>query len=136
MNKQFVTIRKPEAVETSHNRDAADRGKSKRRSTIFSLVVAFMLLLTYVSLAQAQLRTFMSAKGNNKAALLPTAKVRESIDGSCSYKPFAELPANGFGLARPDCKNCPEILERCESNGWQPTAVCNACASGDCDIVR
>lgn len=32
----------------------------------------------------------------------------------------------------PACGNCDGILERCESNGWKPRAVCNACATGNC----
>jgi hypothetical protein len=34
--------------------------------------------------------------------------------------------------AIPACRNCDAILDRCESNGWRPRAVCNACASGNC----
>lgn len=34
--------------------------------------------------------------------------------------------------AIPFCGNCDYILDRCSRNGWRPTAVCNACVSGDC----
>lgn len=96
------------------------------------MVMALMLVLTCAFLAQAQLRTFMSAKGSNNAALLPTSKATESVAGPNSYKPSAELTASGVGLAIPACKNCPYILENCENNGWKPKAVCDACARGYC----
>ena len=44
----------------------------------------------------------------------------------------AQSPANSVIPARPACANCPDILDNCYSNGWQPRAVCNACATGWC----
>jgi len=32
----------------------------------------------------------------------------------------------------PACRNCYDILERCNRNGWLPRAVCNACFYGNC----
>ena len=34
--------------------------------------------------------------------------------------------------AIPMCQNCDAILDRCESNGWRPRALCNACSVGNC----
>jgi hypothetical protein len=34
--------------------------------------------------------------------------------------------------AIPACKNCDDILDRCEINGWRPRAVCYACGVGYC----
>jgi len=34
--------------------------------------------------------------------------------------------------AIPMCRNCDDILDRCETRGWRPRAVCNACAVGNC----
>lgn len=54
-------------------------------------------------------------------------------DYAISKRP-AELPANAVIPARPACANCDWILDNCFENGWRPTAVCNACATGNCYI--
>jgi hypothetical protein len=41
-------------------------------------------------------------------------------------------PAHMVIPAIPLCQNCPDILDRCEMNGWRPRAVCNACLFGNC----
>jgi hypothetical protein len=35
--------------------------------------------------------------------------------------------------AIPPCRNCDAILDRCDRNGWRPRALCDACATGNCD---
>jgi hypothetical protein len=44
----------------------------------------------------------------------------------------ADSHANTVIPAIPACRNCDYILENCENNGWQPRAVCNACATHYC----
>jgi hypothetical protein len=34
--------------------------------------------------------------------------------------------------AIPACRNCDDILGRCENNGWNPRGLCNLCAIGWC----
>ena len=34
--------------------------------------------------------------------------------------------------AIPNCRNCDYILDNCVRNHGRPTALCNACAVGDC----
>lgn len=34
--------------------------------------------------------------------------------------------------AIPACRNCDYILGQCEKHGWRPSALCNACLSGNC----
>lgn len=46
--------------------------------------------------------------------------------------PFAALKAGVVVPARPYCGNCPYILDRCYSNGWKPTGLCNMCYYGNC----
>jgi hypothetical protein len=44
----------------------------------------------------------------------------------------AESLANSVIPAIPACRNCDDILDRCEANGWRPRALCSACLSGYC----
>ncbi len=44
----------------------------------------------------------------------------------------ADSPANTVIPAIPACANCEWILDRCETNGWRPRAVCTACALHHC----
>ena len=34
--------------------------------------------------------------------------------------------------AIPACRNCDDILDRCEARGWRPRALCSACLFGNC----
>ena len=44
----------------------------------------------------------------------------------------AESLSNTVIPAIPACRNCDDILDRCEIHGWRPRAVCNACLFGNC----
>ncbi len=47
-------------------------------------------------------------------------------------KRSGESQAGAVVPAIPACRNCDDILERCDANGGFPLAVCRACLIGNC----
>ena len=119
------------------DRDKSRKGASKKSpNRIFILAAALILTLTSAGLTHAKLRTFMSTKGMNNAAISPTAKAMEATESNNGIKNASSpaRPAGNVHLKRPACANCPFILDNCERNGWKPAAVCTACAIGNCYV--
>jgi hypothetical protein len=67
---------------------------------------------------------------------IPQFTATESLYRGRSYRSnwqSADSGNNAIVPSIPPCKNCDDILERCHENNWKPRALCNACASNNCN---
>ena len=69
----------------------------------------------------------MRIPGFTAEASLCKTSARYQADGQAINSPiYTIIPAI------PNCKNCDDILDMCETTGWRPRALCSACAVGNC----
>jgi hypothetical protein len=68
----------------------------------------------------------MSVPGFTADWSLQATRGRYRSDHPGASRSYAVVPAI------PMCRNCDFILDNCEKHGWRPTALCNACAVGNC----
>jgi hypothetical protein len=70
-----------------------------------------------------------------KAMSLPGFTADESLRAaSRPYRTARPSASRSGGVipAIPLCRNCDDILDRCERNGWRPRGLCSLCANHIC----